>query len=163
MVVIKGYENYGIDEAGQVYNMNTGRTLKPSVGAGGYYRVNLRKDGKTKTCYVHRLVAEAFVPNPQGLREVNHKDENKLNNCADNLEWVSHSQNINYATCQQRKGATNTQRNGRPIQCVETKIIYPSMTVLEKELGYNKGTVWQACNGKIKTAYGYHWQYVDDE
>lgn len=160
MVPIKGYENYLVSPEGIIYNAKTGRALKSSPNPTGYCRVSLRKDGKTKTVYVHRIVAEAYVPNPNGFTEVNHIDEDKSNNAASNLEWVSRKTNINHGTCIQRRGETNTVVNGKPILCVETGKIYQSGTVIEKELGYNKGNIWQACNGKIKTAYGFHWQYV---
>ena len=163
MIPIKGYENYSVDTNGQIYNTKTGRALKPSRSANGYYRVNLRKDGKTKTVYVHRIVAETFIKNPNGYTEVNHIDEDKANNAVYNLQWIDHKANINYATCQQRKGETNTARNGKPILCVETNITYQSATIIEKDLGYNKGNIWQACNGKIPTAYGFHWRYVGKE
>lgn len=163
MIPIKGYENYSVDVDGQIYNTKTGRALKPSVGANGYCRVNLRKDGKSKTVYVHRIVAEAFIKNPYGYTEVNHIDENKTNNAVDNLQWVEHKVNINHATCQQRKGETNTARNGKPILCVETNIVYPSATIIERELGYSKGNIWQVCNGKIQTAYGFHWCYIEEQ
>lgn len=162
MVPIKNYENYFITEQGEVINSKTGRTLKPSLGANGYYRVNLRKNGKTKTVYIHRLVAETFIPNPNNYNEVNHIDENKANNAIENLEWVSHKANINHATCIQRRASTTTSRYGRPILCIETGQIYASATAIQNELGYGKGTIWLACNGGLKTAYGYHWVYAND-
>ena len=163
MIPIKGYENYLVTEQGQIINSKTGRTLKPSIATNGYCRVSLRKNGQTKTLYIHRIVAEAFIPNPNNYNEVNHIDEDKTNNSVENLEWVAHKANVHHATCQQRKGETNTARNGRPVLCVETNQIYASTTAIEKELGYNKGTIWQACNGKIKTAYGYHWVYAENQ
>lgn len=162
MIPIKGYENYLVTEQGQIINSKTGRALKPSITANGYYRVNLRKNGQTKTLYIHRIVAEAFIPNPNNYNEVNHIDEDKTNNNVENLEWVTHKSNINHATCQRRKGETNTTRNGKPVLCIETNQIYASATAIEKELGYGKGNIWQACNGKIKTAYGYHWTYIEN-
>ena len=163
MTPIKGYENYLVSEDGQIYNSKTGRTLKPSPSANGYYRVGLRKEGQTKTMYVHRIVAEAFIPNPNNYNEVNHIDEDKANNTVENLEWVAHKSNVNHATCQQRKGQTNTARNGRPVLCVETGQIYGSSTIVQKELGFNKGNIWKACNEELKTAYGYHWAFVENQ
>lgn len=136
--------------------------MKPSLGANGDYRVNLCKNGKAKTVYIHRLVAEAFIPNPNNYNEVNHIDENKTNNTIENLEWASHKTNVNHATCIQRRASTTTSRYGRPVLCVETGQVYASSTVIQKELGYGKGNIWLACNGGLKTAYGYHWVYIDD-
>ena len=99
MIQIKGYDNYFILEDGKVYNSKTGRYLKPSVAPSGYCRVNLSKNGQIKTFYIHRLVAEYYIPNPNKYKEVNHIDENKSNNKIDNLEWVEHKTNINHGTC----------------------------------------------------------------
>ena len=94
---IKGYENYTITETGEVFNTDTNRALKGSIGEGGYKYYRLSKDGKKKMFYAHRLVAEAFLDNPKNLPVVNHKDGNKLNNCIENLEWVSYSENSKHA------------------------------------------------------------------
>lgn len=68
----------------------------------GYYKVNLSKNGQVKAFKLHRLVADAYIDNPEGFRDVNHKDENKENNCANNLEWISHKDNCNYGSRNQR-------------------------------------------------------------
>lgn len=80
----------------QGYRVRKGRQLKPGRDKKGYLLVGLRKDGKCKTRRIHRLVAEAFIPNPNNLPQINHKDENKCNNTVDNLEWCTPSYNINY-------------------------------------------------------------------
>lgn len=92
--VIPNYENYWIFDNGDVYNENTKQILKGSIGENGYRYYRLSKDNKKKMFYGHRLVAEAFLDNPNNLPVVNHKDGNKLNNNIDNLEWVSYSDNI---------------------------------------------------------------------
>ena len=163
-IIYNGQElNYSISSLGKVKNDKTNYVLKSAITA-GYYTVRLSLgNNKGKHFRIHRLVAEAFIPNPNNYNEVNHINEDKTNNSVENLEWVAHKSNISHATCQQRKGETNTARNGRPILCVETNQIYASATVIEKELGYGKGNIWQACNGKIKTAYGYHWAYVENQ
>lgn len=79
------------------------RILKPGKNKDGYSVVVLRKDCKGKSYYIHRLVAEAFLPNPHNLPEINHKDENKENNHVDNLEWCTHIYNGNYGTINIRK------------------------------------------------------------
>lgn len=94
---IKGYENYTISDTGEVLNTTTNKILKGSIGEGGYRYFRLSKDGKKTMYYAHRLVAEAFLENPNGLPVVNHKDGNKLNNAVSNLEWVSYSDNIKHA------------------------------------------------------------------
>lgn len=104
---IEGYEGlYQVSE-GEVKSLNYNKTkkervLKKSI-VGGYYTVNLHKDGVMKTYYVHKLVAEAFIPNPDNLPCINHKDENKLNNSVSNLEWCTVKYNTNYGTCIERR------------------------------------------------------------
>lgn len=91
---IKDFENYEVSDAGEVRNVKFNRLLTPSPGAGGYMRVQLRKDKQSYQRYVHRLVAEAFL---EGEGEVNHIDGDRTNNKADNLEWVTHQQNIQHS------------------------------------------------------------------
>lgn len=82
------------------------KLLSPMLNKDGYYQVNLSLRKKVKHHRIHRLVAEAFVENPMGYPMVNHKDEDKLNNNADNLEWCDHTYNINYGTCTKRRFET---------------------------------------------------------
>lgn len=95
---IKGYEGlYGITSCGRVWSYRNKKFLKPG-NCQGYLRVVLCKKGEGQSFYVHRLVAEAYIPNPQGLPEVNHKDEVKSHNWINNLEWCDRTYNINYGT-----------------------------------------------------------------
>lgn len=99
---ITGYEglyqvsNLGRVKSTQYFHGTNERILKPISTHNGYFRVHLRKDGKLKTFKIHRLVAEAFIPNPDNLPQINHKDEDKTNNRVDNLEWCSARYNCNY-------------------------------------------------------------------
>lgn len=98
---VVGFEGlYEVSNMGRVHGLIKGVILKPMVIHGGYYAVNLYPGNKRKkkTTQVHRIVAMAFVPNPNNLPQVNHKDENKQNNRADNLEWCSAKYNSNYGT-----------------------------------------------------------------
>lgn len=90
---IINFENYQIDEQGNVYNLSTNKQLQGSIGENGYRYYRLSNNGNKKMKYAHRLVAEHFLENPQKLSIVNHKDGNKLNNNVENLEWVSYSEN----------------------------------------------------------------------
>lgn len=90
---IKGYEGlYKISTDGQILGIKSNKTLKPDINQDGYCRVRLYKDKECKHYSVHRLVAQTFLPNPDNLPEVNHKDEDKTNNCVENLEWESASE-----------------------------------------------------------------------
>lgn len=93
---IKGYEGlYTIDEFGNVYSIRRKCIVKPFVNSSGYLRINLYDStGKSKKHYIHRLVADTFISNPNHLKIVNHKDCNKLNNHYINLEWCTQSENV---------------------------------------------------------------------
>jgi len=95
---IKNYENYSVSNYGRIRNDKTGRILKPGDSStGGYLYVNLYKNGIVKYQKVHRLVALAFIPNPENKRTVNHIDGNKTNNHTENLEWNTHAENNKHA------------------------------------------------------------------
>nr|DAH20480.1 MAG TPA: homing endonuclease [Caudoviricetes sp.] len=108
---INGYENYNISNKGNVKNITTGKILKPGDNGKGYKHVMLYdKTHKGKTIMIHRLVAKIFIPNPNNLPQVNHIDEDKTNNCVENLEWVTSKDNINHGTHNLRIGQNNPNR-----------------------------------------------------
>lgn len=100
--VIESCPNYAITEDGKVWSFKSNKFLKQKIDKYGYACVSLRRNGKNWTVTVHRLVAEAFIPNPDNKPTVNHKDENKLNNSVTNLEWMTVNENNNYGTHYQR-------------------------------------------------------------
>lgn len=93
---IIGYEEYEVDTNGNVYNKN-GKLKKFSLNPKGYCIVNFMIDGKRIGFGIHTLVAKQFIPNPENKTQINHKDGNKQNNCVDNLEWVTPSENIRHS------------------------------------------------------------------
>ena len=160
---IKCFEQYSVSSLGNVRNNKTGRILKPRKHTGGYVRVMLCKDSKHYDCYIHRLVAQAFIPNPKNLPEVNHKDEDKSNNFVENLEWCDRVYQMNYGTCNERMIETQrkTSKYSKPVKCVESGVVYISMHEAERETGISYTLICHSLNGRQKTAGGYHWEYVD--
>lgn len=158
---IAGFNNqYQINTEGQVKN-SKGKILSQSISNNGYYRVHLCRNGKAKWYAVHKLVAQTFIPNPLHLPEVNHKDENKLNNNVDNLEWCDSKYNTNYGTRNKRISETKTNNtyNTKQVQCIETGMIYLSMKEAERQTGIFATSIKQVCKKRQKTAGGYHWKY----
>ena len=133
----------------------TGREIimKTSKNCGGYETVCLHRNGEIKQFKVHRLVAMAFIPNPNNLPQINHKDENKANNSVENLEWCTERYNNSYGT---RK-----ERASKSVYCVELNKTYKSMTEAGKEIGLPFGNISKVCRGQNKTCAGYHWRYAD--
>lgn len=153
---ITGYEGlYQVSNLGRVKSLKNDKEkiLKPAISSKGYLFVNLYKQQKTTHYKVHRIVAKAFIPNPNNLPQVNHKDEDKTNNCVINLEWCTAKYNINYGTA--------IERRSKQVLCVETNKIYQSLSEIKRQLGFGIGNIWSCCNSKIKQAYGYTWRYVN--
>ena len=166
---IKGYEGkYMVSNTGKVKSLNYNRTgkegiMESHVNVYGYLRVKLCKDGRKKWYMINRLVAQAFLPNPDNLPEVNHKDEDKTNNCVDNLEYCSSSYNKNYGTRTKR----SAEKLSKPVFSVnkESGLImwWQSAHEAERCTGINQGHICACCNGKLKSAGGHIWFYADDD
>ena len=141
-----------------------GRILKPCTTKDGYLLVNLCKNGKIKSFLVHRLVAEVFIDNPDNLPQVNHKDENKLNNNAENLEWCSSSYNINFGTRNEKVAEKNTNgKQCKPIlqYTLDGKFVreWKSAKQAEREGGFNQSHITHCCIGERKKHHNFIWKY----
>ena len=163
---VVGYEGlYMVSNWGRVKSIKFGKEiiLKQHINIkGGYYYVCLLKNGKHKNYYVHRLVAEAFIPNSYNLPQVNHRDENKLNNNVDNLEWCTNEYNHNYGTINERI----SQSQSKPVLQYDLNgnLIKEWKSVNEcGRNGFNQGDICKCCNGKRKTAKGFIWVYKNEE
>ena len=121
----------------------------------GYLRVCLSKDGENKWFLVHRLVANSFIPNPNGYTQVNHKDECKTNNKVQNLEWCSPAYNINYGT--------RTDRISKPIEAIDDNdvVVYKFKSLREaRRNGFADSNILSCIKGKYKKSYGLRWRYT---
>ena len=158
MTDIKGYENlYAITEDGKVFSHRSKLFLKPRNNRYGYCEVKLWKNRKVSTKLIHRLVAEAFIPNPNNYSQVNHKDENKNNNSVDNLEWCTSKYNMNYGTVQERINSHKLKK----VKCLETGIIYNSATECSQKLNLRKDSLTQVCRGERKSLHNLHFIYTE--
>lgn len=187
---IINYPNYEVSDFGEVRIVKSGKILKKSVDSRGYYKVTLTNGECRKAMFVHRLVACAFVPNLNNLSQVNHIDENKQNNCADNLEWCDVLYNCNYGTRNKRISEANKNKtfskehikklsdaqsgnrnnmygltydkspHAKAVICVETKQIYLSCREASEKAGISKTSLCNCLKGDSKTAGGFHWQYI---
>lgn len=127
----------------------------------GYLHVDLTINSDLSTQKVHRLVAKAFIPNPYNLPQVNHKDENKENNCANNLEWCDNDYNIHYGTAIQRAHKNNVQLNPITLTNIETgeKRHYDRVLDAAKDLNVDPSTIYKCLHKKIKQTKGYTVEY----
>lgn len=149
---VKGFEQYyEVNPSGQIRNRKTHRVLKP-VKVGGYLVVSLSCNGNNNIRkYVHRLVAETLIPNPENKPTVNHKDGNKQNPEVTNLEWATRSENTQHAYASGLMDSTAVRKRiqklsnstGRAIQliCLETGKVYPSIVSVARELGVSDNCI----------------------
>lgn len=189
---VKGYEEiYQVSNTGKVRSLDRyvsgkldskhlvkGVYFKPQTSHKGYKTVILRKNGKPSTKQVHRLVAESFIPNPENLPQVNHKDTNKKNNFVENLEWITNYDNMQHAkangcfgkfTDSQKKAVMKNIRKCHEMQAKGVIKLddfgnvvgkYESIKQAGKENGVNDSKIVMCCKGKRKHAGGFCWKYV---
>ena len=177
---IKGYDGYyEVSNIGRVRSLDRivtysnglrclhrGRVLKAAADKDGYFRVVLSNIEHSNRI-VHRLVAEAFIDNPDHLPEVNHKDENKQNNVVSNLEWCTDKYNVNYGTALSRRA--DTQRNdpdqSKPvIQYTKDGHVvaeYPSIRETVRQTGIKKTTISRSCRGLQKYCHKFYFRFKD--
>lgn len=159
---IEGFEGYQVSNYGRIKSLKrgNGKILKPTHDNQGYLHVILSKNGCIKNNLIHRLVAQAFLENPNHLPQVNHKDEDKTNNHVENLEWCDSKYNSNYGTCQERAHNKQSKRIDQ-IDMVTGEVIRKWASTMEcGRNGYTQGSVVNCCNGLRKTHKGYIWKYA---
>ena len=175
-IIYKGL--YKVSNWGRILSLNyrnTGKAelMNPGTDTNGYLEVGLSKNGETKKCLVHRLVAFTFLENPENKPEVNHKDENKTNNFVflnedgtvnkekSNLEWKTHKDNINHGTHNERSAKT---RSKSVLQFTLTGDLIREWESTQEcgRNGFNQGAVAACCRGEISHYKGFLWMYTDD-
>ena len=153
---IAGYEGiYEISDNGEIKSLIKNRLLKPCIHKKGYLVVTLTKGNVHKHYYVHRLVAQAFIPNTDNKEQVNHIDGNKHNNYVENLEWCNNTENRTHAY----KNGLRKMEEFIEVEMVsiDGKFIdkFPSISEASRRTGINIGNISRCCNGGCKTAGGY--------
>ena len=166
------YDNYEVSNFGQVRSLkyrhtNEIKILQPCKSVEGYLKVNIYKHGKRKSINVHILVALAFIQNDdtEHKTQVNHIDENKVNNHVTNLEWTTPKENSNHGTRTERSSKNRMgSKNGssKKVVCVETGRVYETMKQAAEKLGLNRHNISQCCRGCQKTCGGFHWEYYNE-
>lgn len=171
---IKGYEGlYMISNLGRIksinyHNENREELMKLITVNGGYLKIGLYKNGKHKRYFVHRLVAEAFIPNTDNKPHIDHINTLRSDNRVENLRWCTRQENINnpLTLVKFQQKMLGNGCNNKPIVQLSTDNlllgVYKSITTAAKQLGYNNGYIGQCCNGKRTKIYGFKWKYLDD-
>lgn len=146
---ITDFESYEISISGAVrshYKRSAGKLIAPRIGRDGYLTIRLSKNGKCHTKYLHRLIALAFIPNPHNKRFVNHINGDKLDNSIENLEWVTHSENIKHAY------RTNLiTPNARPLIDMCTGMVFSNSKIAAAYFGINYNTLRNYLSGGIRS------------
>lgn len=170
---VVGFEGlYQVSNFGNVKSLNYRRhgfpkNLTPKVNNSGRLWVELANCGNKKQFLVHRLVANAFIPNPNGFKEINHKDENPRNNNAENLEWCSRKYNVSYYYKRHPHGSDNRVGSLKELkinQISKDGIIlnrWNNSREIYIKTGMSDWSISECCRGNRKTAYGYIWQYAN--
>ena len=160
---IIGFEGrYLVSDSGQVWSLRGGRALKPTIDKYGYEKVALYDGRKGNHRTVHRLVAQAFIPNPNNLPTVNHINEDKTDNRVNNLEWASIADNDNHGTRNERMANTKCKLPVEQILPDGTTIEYKGVKDAHRKTGINRCCIALCCKNIRKTAGGYEWRYVDE-
>lgn len=157
-MVINNFPNYTISKDGIIRNKD-GHIIKYKHSKSGYLQVCLYKDSKKYTVYPHILVAQHFIPNPDNLPQVNHKDGNKDNCCDWNLEWCTCSDNIKHAY-DNGMHKPNIDHKKHVIQIADDgEIEYYSVREAQRQTGIDRSHIRKCCNGKALSAGGYKWKW----
>jgi len=160
---IVGYEGlYKVSNLGNIVSTYTGNLMKLGTGARGYLIVGMTKNKKQTTHTVHRLVAIAFIPNPNNYPQVNHKDEVKTNNMADNLEWCTGIYNMHHGKTIERASAGRCKKVNQYTLDGTFVRTWESLKSAGQFLGIFPSHISRCCTGELRQTGGYKWEYSKD-
>lgn len=160
---IVGFEEYYlVSDSGQVWSLRRHKVLKPKIDRYGYEVVGLSINGKSYHRTVHRLVAQAFIPNPNNLPTVNHINEDKTDNRVSNLEWTSIADNDNHGTRNERMADTKCRLPVEQIFPDGSTVRYKGVKDAWRKTGITRSSISLCCKNIRKTAGGYKWRYADE-
>lgn len=172
---IDGYPHYMASRDGRIFSLYTNMFIKSHVcNSTGYSQVTLCENKIKHQRNVHRIIAETFIPNPDGLPCVNHKDEIRTNNSASNLEWCTYKYNTVYGSAIEkrmshwtRESLLSSQRNAvsyrmHPVINKTTGIKYKSIADASRDTGCCHTGIVGACTGRYHTSLGYEWSYCEE-
>lgn len=170
---IEEYSDYRVSDIGEIESTKRGitRLLKPMVSKKGYLRIELGKNGIAIAYSIHRLVATAFIPNPENKTQVNHIDGNKKNNHVENLEWATAKENVRHSLDVLGTKGSNTGKKGflnhlsKPVNQIDKKTgeiikTFGSIKEATREMNGHDTNIRCCISGKYTHAYGYKWEYA---
>lgn len=173
---IDGFSNYRISSFGKIKNVKTNKILSLQKASNNYVKVHLWKDNCDNYMFLHRLLAETFIPNPNNYKVVNHIDGNKYNNSLCNLEWCTHSENLKHAyntnlrsiteNCKEKMRENGKKRRKSVVQydLQGKKIgVYESLSLASKITNIPASTISRHCRNKVEKANKYTWRFEHEE
>lgn len=159
--LIPGYAGrYEVSDSGEVRNLERNKRLKPHNTGKGYQQVVLQMNGARSYTSIHRLVASAFIPNPEGLPQVNHKNGDKADNRVANLEWCTMSENLRH----RHQVLKQPGNRSKKVLCTNTGETFPSVKTAAAVTGDSRAGILRCCHGQQNKTrkHKYHFKFMED-